>query len=554
MKKRHWRLAELEKLESRRLLATDLGNVLFLGDSITHGTGQFDSYRYELWKNFIDPPSVPNSSETFEFDFQFVGTQTAFFNSTRTLPDHNGMAFPNIHEGHLAWTTNNILNGGTEGHNPPVDKGKLDDWLTGYDVDLAFIHLATNDLRTQLTNPAGNVPSIDNIGTIIDKIQADSPTATIFVAQIIPYYKISSSFPDQAALDGYNDNINGFNDLVESSVDDWSTSSSRVYAVNQHDLDPLPLPGTPDDPANWIPESDYIDGVHLLSGAPSKRMADYWFDALQATPPTITDVRVSSSGWTPSFVNAIDTELNLGYRLPNGASQTDTLPWVDTDQIHITFEEEVVIDESDVSLTGIFGETYAFPPGSVTFDDSINTATISLPPNMKRDALTLTIADSVTDLTGNSLDGEWIDNQTLPRSGNGFSGGDFVFSLNILPGDATQNSFVDGNDLSLARELRFVLVGDPNFAFTTDVDGNGFIDGNDLSEIRDRRFDNLFPPVALADPLFADPPTTNTVVGKLDINAAAADKFAEEFGAGVGRRKGKFAKFGLGKRASAVIV
>ena len=528
--------ASLERLEPRRLLATDLGEILFLGDSITHGAGyeffpsaNFDSYRYEFWKDLVDPPPIPNSAETFEFEFEFVGSQDSFFGFDRTLPDHNGHSFPNIHEGHFGWTATQI-------------RDNLDGWMVDYDADLVFIHLATNDLKA----PLSIAPSITRIGEVIDKLQNDNPNVTVLVAQILPYYKgppqtTNPLFPTEADLDAYNDRIIAFNTLVDSTVASWSTASSRVYAVEQHNLDPLPNPSVPEDPANWIPISHFVDYVHPNSGIGAQTMADRWFAALQTIPPTVTDVRLSSTTWESDFVNEIDSE-GLGYRIPNGTGQSAPLPWVDLDRIHVTFEEEVVIDESDVSLAGILGETYTLGPGSVSFDDTTNTATINLPPNLTRDVLALTISDSVTDLTGNALDGEWVDNQTIARSGNGIAGGDFVFTFKVLPGDATQNEFVSGSDLSLARALRFAIIGAGNYNSLADINGDGFIGASDISAIRGRRFDSLIPPAAASvESLFADPPAKRRL-GHINIDAVFAEKQDS-------RRRAK-SRFGLGTSAA----
>ena len=563
MKTNHWKRASFEHLEARNLLATDLGNVLFLGDSITHGagytppTGNYDSYRFELWKRFIDPPAVSGTAETHEFDFNFVGTQNSFFNQNRTLT-HNGMTFPNIHEGHFAWTAAAINN-------------NLDGWLQTYDADLAFIHLATNDLRI----PNNLTGAVSHVSSIIDKLQADNPNITIIVAQIIPFYAgvpfvdadpsptpvpacgpatAPAEFDTAEELQVYNDDIIAFNATVASSTSTWSTATSRVYTVNHHN--------DPANPGNWLPQSHYVACVHPNSGIGAQTMAERWYDGLQAIPPTVTEVRVSSTGWGTEFVNQIDPidasqhptdtanpGLNLGYQIPYGPGQTDTIPWHNTNQIHVTFEEEVLIDETDVSLTGIYGHTYSFPPGSVSFDDTTNTATIALPPNLTRDALTLTIADSVTDLNGNALDGEWTDNQTTPRSGNGTAGGDFVFSLNVLPGDVSQNSFIDGTDLSQTRDKRFALIGTPSYtfangAFMADVTGNGFIDGTDLSVVRDRRFGNLFPPAAAAvDSVFEQRQGSKMVIN-LGSNAPATETLAEALSEDEFVRR-KSSKFGL---------
>ena len=476
--------AQIERLEDRRLMATDLGNVLFLGDSITHGAWTHDSYRYEFWKNLIDPPAIPGSSDTHDFDFDFVGSQATFNNApTKTLPDHLGLAFPNIHEGHGGWTTNAILNGGPD--------GKLSDWLAEYEADLALIHLATNDLRSGLIGFDGSVPSADRLEQIVKQIQTDNPNVTLLVAQIIPYYRQNTDI----TVEQYNDNIDGFNQIVADRAAGWSTTTSRVYVVN-HNRDP-------NDPSQRLPISYFVDGSHL-NELGTKVMADRWFNSLMDIPPTVTDIRVNSTSWSSDFRDAIDST-GMGYRIPNGNDQSKPLPWTNLDQLLVTFDEEVTIDESDVSMAGVFGGPYSFPEGSVSFDDTTNTATITLPPNLTRDSLTLTIADTVTDLNGNALDGEWVNQQVHGRSGDGQPHSDFVFTFNVLPGDVTQDAFVTGSDISYPRENRFAFLGlSDNYDMMADLDGDGFLSGSDIAVARENRFSNLIPPApAKVDQLFA---------------------------------------------------
>ncbi|MCA9213609.1 MAG: hypothetical protein KDB27_11115 [Planctomycetales bacterium] len=496
------RKSHFEGLESRSLLTTNLGNILFLGDSITHGATDFDSYRFEFWKSLIDPAE---SGTTESFDFQFVGSQNSFFGSSRTL-SHNSQDFPNIHEGHFGWNSESVLSG-----NPLEPSAqKLSDWLQTYDVDLAFIHLGTNDLKARFAHGT-SFASItrDRLASIVGQIQADSPDATILVAQIIPYYKGPPNYMWPPGSDGtanteeklaaYNADIIELNGLIASDASSWSTSTSRVYTVDHH--------FDPNNPSEWLPIDHYVDQdfVHLNNNIGSDTMANRWFAAQQAIPPTVTGVRVTSSDWTASFINSVDPELGLGYPIPKGANQSAPLPWVNLTEVLVTFDQQVNISESDVTLTGTEGKTYTFPPGTVNFDAASNTASILLPANLTHDALTLTIGDTVTDLGGNALDGEWTDGSTLPRSGNGSAGGDFIYSFNVLPGDTNQDFFVSSPDLSNVRSHRFTGIGDAGYSVLLDVTGDGFIASGDISGVRSHRFSGLtLPAAAKVDQVFAN--------------------------------------------------
>ena len=114
--------------------------ILSLGDSITAGAGNLHSYRYELWKDLIDSG----------MDFDLVGSTTANtpWGATATYPDYLGQVFDADHEGHYGWNTTNILQGLPAGNH-------LASWLPGYGVDVALVHLGTNDTvsYTHLTLP-----------------------------------------------------------------------------------------------------------------------------------------------------------------------------------------------------------------------------------------------------------------------------------------------------------------------------------------------------------------------------------------------------------------
>jgi lysophospholipase L1-like esterase len=527
-KHRRFRVSFTEQLEPRQLMAVDLGDVLLLGDSITHGDRLTDSYRYSLWKDFIDA----------DVDFNFVGSQDSFRKSTRVAPDYMGQTFPNIHEGHWGWAAESIINGKST---TAPEEGKLSDWVQTYDADLALIHLGTNDLKAQNNNNNKVEVTADYMEQIVTLLQADNPNVTIIIAQIIPYHngEPNSELYTVEELAEINGRINDFNGVMASEAPGWATASSRVYVVNQHDD-----PNSPGDP---LPVSYYFDFVHLDNDEGSPLMADRWFDAIEAIPPTVVDVRVSSTSWDDqTFIPGIDPDLELGYRIPNGSGQTAALPWANIDQIHLTFEEAVTIDHSDVSLVGEMNGIYPLAAGSVTFDDSNNTATVSLPSELPRDRLTLTVFNSVVDLTGNALDGDWTDEQSLFRSGNGSAGGNFVFSFNVLPGDVNQSLFVDGEDVRAARDNRFETVGSQNYEFLVDVNGDGIISGPDISIIRNRRFTDLFPPALAVDNVFADAQVAQFggLIGRLEADSIFADKF---------NSRGKNAKFGIARRTSSYL-
>lgn len=188
----------------------NLGNTVFLGDSITQGdaSGNHQSYRYELWKKFVDA----------DISHQFVGSHTHNYNSANTAstvsssnyPSYQGETFSNRNEGHWGWSTGYVL--GTVSHTRPAGTGSgtLDNWLTGYNADTVFILLGVNDLRYQDQSPA---QVIANMGTIIDKFQADNPSVRIFLGSVLP--TTATWISDQGRIDALNA---GYQNLAASET------------------------------------------------------------------------------------------------------------------------------------------------------------------------------------------------------------------------------------------------------------------------------------------------------------------------------------------------
>ena len=91
---------------------------------------------------------------------------------------------------------------------------------------------------------------------------------------------------------------------------------------------------------------------------------------------------------------------------------------------------------------------------------------------------------------GNFLDGEWADGVDAFPSGDGTAGGDFRFSLNVLPGDVNRNGFVSSTDFGRhTRRSRFHRTASrPGTAPALsppfhDVNGDGIITNADLTSV-----------------------------------------------------------------------
>ena len=233
---------------------------------------------------------------------------------------------------------------------------------------------------------------------------------------------------------------------------------------------------------------------------------------LSIVPPTVTDVTVSSTQWSESFLDYLETSSlgSGGYSIPVGSSaQSNTLPWIDLDQVRITFSEDVNVQANDLSITGVVNTTYAV--SHFFYDPQTKVATWTLEtPITAGERLHLDLdgdgVDPVQDLDGNILDGEWVDQVSTYQSGDGTAGGDFEFRFNVLEGDAIASNLVDYFDYIYTRLAEGYEVGDAGYNPFYDVDGNGAIETADWQEVLAHLWSTL--PSGTPPGVVDDAPTT----------------------------------------------
>ena len=197
--------------------------ILPLGDSITVNI-ENKSYRFYLWKLL--------KAEGYNVDF--VGNKR-----NQTFDD-----FDPDHEGHSGWRADQIAE-------------SLNWWLNGYTPDIVLLHIGHNDFFQGDT--VDNV--IDDIGKIIDILQANNPKVIIFLAQIIyPNWK-QTNFTD-------------LNSKILTLAESKTNFQSIIIPVNQNE--------------NFNPETDTYDRCH-----PNDRgdqiIAQQWFNAINSILSKISD-------------------------------------------------------------------------------------------------------------------------------------------------------------------------------------------------------------------------------------------------------------------------
>ncbi|HBE70686.1 MAG TPA: hypothetical protein DDW52_21285, partial [Planctomycetaceae bacterium] len=256
------------------------------------------------------------------------------------------------------------------------------------------------------------------------------------------------------------------------------------------------------------------DGEFTSSGTVTINLTD-----VAEAGPRITSVRVNSDAWAPLFRDYVDTEFTgaaaRGYQIPFGTEQLTTIPWVNVNQILIGFDADVgdSLDINDfdfnASIAGVRADsTTANIPRvlSVDYDSATNIAALTLSQSIDVSMINLkAMAAGIMDSQGNALDGEWtngVDGFQIPgQSGNGESGGDFEFQINVLPGDAERDGDVDNADVDFAStrsgglvEFGGTVFVSPNWSEFADVNGSaGSIGSDDISSIRNRIGSRLLP-------------------------------------------------------------
>ncbi|MEM9601358.1 MAG: GDSL-type esterase/lipase family protein [Pseudomonadota bacterium] len=202
--------------------------LLPLGDSITQADRAHTSYRYPLWSHLV--------SRGVNVDF--VGSRkrhhTGLGPATAAV---NGQTFDRDHEGHWGWRADEVL-------------AKLPTWLAHYPVDVALVHLGTNDvLQGQDTDE-----TLRELTGIVTALRARNPSVTVLLGQ-----PGQSRWANATALPALAEGVA----RLSRELDD---PRSRVVAVPLH--------------TRLTPEKTY-DGLHP-DAAGEAALAAGWLAALDA--------------------------------------------------------------------------------------------------------------------------------------------------------------------------------------------------------------------------------------------------------------------------------
>jgi hypothetical protein len=222
-----------------------------------------------------------------------------------------------------------------------------------------------------------------------------------------------------------------------------------------------------DDSMNWT--------AGVLGGSPGSGDPDL-------TAPRVLGVQIGGSAWALPRIS-----------IPVGsASQLTPIPYAGIDKITISFSEPVTATAASLGFdaTGTYTATPNIGPG-----ESATEITWTLSAPIGVDTVTLDLENQqLRDVAGNPLDGDWVDTASVFPSGNGASGGDFRFTIRVLPGDIDQDGSVDLADRRISLDKQFTSSTGTRYQAEADTDRNGAISVRDFVIVRNHM--GLSPPAA----------------------------------------------------------
>jgi len=220
-------------------------NILPLGDSITEGVPF--TYRYALDDKL--------TQEGYAFDF--VGSHT---NGGGSYPQSG---WDRDNEGWAGWTIGSI-------------EEKLSEWASAYTVDVALIHLGTNDA-------GGNdvEGSAAAVASIVQQLRGNNAAVSICIAQILPFGPLPAE-PGEPGTTELNAFVSSWNSRLATLASAMTTPASPIVLVDMN---------------SGFSNTDLSDGVHPTQSGAAK-MADKWLEcilslspvAVPTTPPPSPDM------------------------------------------------------------------------------------------------------------------------------------------------------------------------------------------------------------------------------------------------------------------------
>lgn len=273
------------EINSSSSFTSALVTLLPLGDSRVEGDRpRYESYRYELWKNYLDS----------DIDINFIGTNI----DEASYPNYLEENFDIDHQGYAGATTSDILDSLPEIINNLSDES---------DPDVILLCIGGNDYLTELQKIMPE--NIDSLGTlallqsfsgilgkssdiivniklIIETLQEAYPSATIVVEKIAPISIDLIISQIQLDSNAVSDSLGGlttslkpietllsaelesFYTAIDSLEESSSTEESKVISI--------------DIAGEWKSDYSAPDGIHY-NEAGAKYVADKYYELLESS-------------------------------------------------------------------------------------------------------------------------------------------------------------------------------------------------------------------------------------------------------------------------------
>jgi hypothetical protein len=196
--------------------------------------------------------------------------------------------------------------------------------------------------------------------------------------------------------------------------------------------------------------------------------------------PSVTRIKLGSSHWTTEFLSQLEAAGvgSGGIEVPLGGT-SDVLPWVNLNQVSMTFDEDVHVVPNSLLVSGVNAANYGVI--GVDYDYATYTATWTLANPLPNDRVTLSLTDSTTDLVGNTVE-------------------ETSATLLVLPGDINRDGATDAADFRASLDAQFRGIGSPGYSVLLDTDGNGAINIQDWQNVQVAIGDTIPSPSPAAAP------------------------------------------------------
>lgn len=211
---------------------SNLGNVVFIGDSITQSDGKNAvSYRYSLWKHFVDSGVSYSPVGSMNFYCQ-NGRPT----TSALAPNYRGHTFDNTNEGHFGWDIAWLGDGtgGRDRANTWSVSGGLSAWMDTYTgtPNTATILMGVNDL-SRGTKKYTDDAIIANTRSVIDTLLSKAPGVEVHIFSVLPTGQSSWGSGDNRGTSSPREAVAQYNAKLKTAAEGWTAENAKIH---YHDI------------------------------------------------------------------------------------------------------------------------------------------------------------------------------------------------------------------------------------------------------------------------------------------------------------------------------